>query len=125
MIVDDEYIEPDLPLDTAINHVALEAAIRAIEDDPEVIRYNEGSFIDIRALSDVASVEHLRDLIRCDEFELDLQVRYVANKKSPHPATPYGRTVKRAFMTNHPMVESAKGWLVFDTFVTTTTVTHR
>lgn len=114
MDVIEEYISPTSKVETEYNHVALEAAIRAIEDDCDVPAYSVDQNIDLRAMAHVGSIEALRDLIREPRFELDL------NKFPGKPieyTTPYQRDVKRGWQTNHFKIASSKGWLILDYFV--------
>ncbi|QTH80306.1 hypothetical protein PA10_00106 [Pseudomonas phage pPa_SNUABM_DT01] len=112
----DYYVEPVVNVETAFNHVALEAAIRLIESDSDVHPYNPSQRIDLRAMTHVESINALRELIHMSGFELDINKILCENNRLE---TPYERTIKKAFMTNHYMVESSKGWLVFDTHVDT------
>lgn len=111
MDVIETYIEPSVSVETGLNHVVLEAAIRAIEDDSSVPAYSVDQNIDIRSMAHVESVEALRELIRDPGFSLDL------NKFPGKPVeytTPYQRDVKRGWQTNHFKISSSKGWLIFD-----------
>jgi len=107
------YIEESPNLESGYNHVVLEAAIRAIEDDTAIPPYIPSHVIDLRSKASVATVEALRDLIRMDGFELDLNKRIPKDQEATY-TTPYDRKVKRAWQTNHWMIFSSKGWLVFD-----------
>lgn len=114
MDVIETYIEGDLSLETGYNHILLEAAIRAVEDDCAVPAYSVDQNLDIRAMAHVESIQALRDLIRDPGFELDL------NKFPGKPieyTTPYQRDVKRGWQTNHYKIASSKGWLILDYFV--------
>jgi hypothetical protein len=114
MDVCDDYIGHDTNLDSEYNHVALEAAIRAVESDANVPAYSVDHNLDIRAMLHVGSIEALHDLIRQPGFELDL------NKFPGKPVeytTPYQRDVKRGWQTNHFKISSSKGWLILDYFV--------
>lgn len=111
MDVIDTYVDPNTSLETGFNHVLLEAAIRAIEDDNDVPVYSVDQNVDIRAMAHVKSIAALRDLIRDPGFELDL------NKFPGKPVeytTPYQRDVKRGWQTNHFKISSSKGWLILD-----------
>ncbi|MNM93515.1 hypothetical protein D3C81_1058910 [compost metagenome] len=111
MDVIETYIDPNASTETGFNHIVLEAAIRAIEDDPSVPAYSVDQNLDIRSMAHVESVQALRDLIRDPGFELDL------NKFPGKPieyTTPYQRDVKRGWQTNHFKISSSKGWLVLD-----------
>lgn len=111
MDVIDNYIDPNISLETGFNHAVLEAAIRAIEDDCNVPAYTDDQNIDIRGMAHVESVEALRNLIRDPGFELDL------NKFPGKPVeytTPYQREVKRSWQGNHFKISSSKGWILFD-----------
>lgn len=111
MDVIETYIDPNASTETGFNHIVLEAAIRAIEDDPSVPAYSVDQNLDIRSMAHVESVQALRDLIRDPGFELDL------NKFPGKPVeytTPYQRDVKRGWQTNHFKISSSKGWLVLD-----------
>lgn len=107
------YIGEPVNVETGYNHVVLEAAIRAIESDTDVPPYIPSHVIDLRSKASVESVAALRELIRMDGFELDLNKRTLKDQE-PTYATPYERQVKRAWQTNHWMILSEKGWLVFD-----------
>jgi hypothetical protein len=114
MDASDDYIGHDTSLDSEYNHVALEAAIRAVESDCNVPAYSVDHNLDIRAMLHVESVKALHDLIRDPGFELDL------NKFPGKPVeytTPYQRDVKRGWQTNHFKISSSKGWLILDYFV--------
>lgn len=89
----------------------LEALLVALERDDRVIQYADGGLIDIRSLSKIESVQHIRDLIRTESFLLDLH-----QTGSTHH-TPFGRNVKRSYMTSHYMINTQKGWVVFDVHV--------
>ncbi|MNZ46456.1 hypothetical protein D3C78_641380 [compost metagenome] len=117
MHVLDNYIEGNLSAETAFNHVALEAAIRAVEDDYGVPPYIASHRIDLRAMGHVESIAAMRELLRAPGFELDLNV-FTGPQETTY-STPYERSVKRGWSTNHFMVESSKGWLVFDLHVDT------
>lgn len=111
MDVIENYIDPNTSTETGFNHIVLEAAIRAIEDDPSVPAYSVDQNLDIRSMAHVESIQALRDLIRDPGFELDL------NKFPGKPVeytTPYQRDVKRGWQTNHFKISSSKGWLVLD-----------
>lgn len=116
MEVMETYIGEPVNLETGYNHIVLEAAIRAIESDSTIPPYIPSHVIDLRSKASVGSVATLRDLIRMDGFELDLNKRLFENKQ-PTYHTPYDREVKRAWQTNHWMIMSEKGWLVLDTNV--------
>lgn len=110
----EDYIGHDTNLDSEYNHVALEAAIRAVESDVNVPAYSVDQNLDIRAMAHVESIQALRELIRDPAFELDL------NKFPGKPVeytTPYQRDVKRGWQTNHYKISSSKGWIVLDYFV--------
>ncbi|MNI84587.1 hypothetical protein D3C73_1415040 [compost metagenome] len=47
-------------------------------------------------------------------FEIDLNKRLGAREDLHTYSTPYGRTVKKGWQTNHYMVQTEKGWLIFD-----------
>lgn len=114
MDVIETYIDPNASVETGLNHIVLEAAIRAIEDDPSVPAYSVDQDLDIRSMAHVESVQALRELIRDPGFELDL------NKFPGRPVeytTPYQRDVKRGWQTNHFKISSSKGWLILDYFV--------
>lgn len=114
MDVYEDYIGHHINTESEFNHIALEAAIRAVEGDTNVPAYSVDQNIDIRALAHVESIEALRELIRDPGFELDL------NKWTGKPVeytTPYRRDAKRGWQTNHWKISSSKGWLVLDYFV--------
>ena len=113
MHASESYIGEPVNLETGYNHVVLEAAIRAIESDTSIPPYIPSHVIDLRSKASVESIAGLRDLIRMDGFELDLNKRTPPDKE-PVYSTPYDRQVKRAWQTNHWMILSEKGWLVFD-----------
>lgn len=112
--------EHDVELDSCYNYMALEATIRAIEDDPEFPPYHPTKLTDIRQYGHLESVNRLRELIRKPEFSLDLinipalvQGGYVFK-------TLYGREAKRGFMDNRQVIQTSKGRLVLDEYVTIT-----
>lgn len=114
MDVLEDYIGHGISNDSEYNHVALEAAIRAVESDTNVPAYSIDQNIDLRAMAHVESIQALRELIRDPGFELDL------NKFPGKPVeytTPYQRDVKRGWQTNHFKISSSKGWIVLDYFV--------
>lgn len=120
MQIIDTYIEPSINIEGTYNHVALEALLRAIEDDVAFIGNRRIDLIDIRAMSALESVCELRDLIRREEFMLDLnKLKSTLASSSVSYTTPYDRIVKRSWSTNHHMVETEKGWVVFDYVVET------
>jgi hypothetical protein len=114
MDVLEDYIGHGINNESEYNHVALEAAIRAVESDTNVPAYSVDQNIDLRAMAHVESIQALRELIRDPGFELDL------NKFPGKPVeytTPYQRDVKRGWQTNHFKISSSKGWIVLDYFV--------
>ena len=108
MLVIDDYIPVDLDFDNTYHHIALEGAIRAIEDDLNVPPYIASHFIDLRAMEHVESLRALRELVESPGFEVD-----VVRQADRQPTyTLYGRAVRRGFSTNHLMVQCTKGWIV-------------
>lgn len=108
--------EHDPQAASCFNHMALEAAIRAVEDDESIPRYHLSQFIDVRSYAHLNSVAALRDLIRDPSFELDLVQGMEFVKKTVYH-TPYSRSVTKGFMTNHYVIETSKGRLVLDMIV--------
>ncbi|MCY1288181.1 hypothetical protein D9M68_20400 [compost metagenome] len=113
-----DYIDTGADIMGMFNHTALEALLRAIEDDIEFVGNRRTDLIDIRAKDAVESVYELRDMIRRDEFMLDLnKIKPTSDNPLVSYVTPYDRKVRRAWSTNHYMVETDKGWVVFDCVV--------
>jgi len=104
----DDYIPIDLDVDNTYCHTALEASIRAVEDDLAVPPYIASHFLDPRITPRIASLQALYDLAQSPGFEVD--VVYEGDRQPMR--TPYGRFVKRGFRTNELMVQSSKGWLL-------------
>lgn len=101
-------------IESAFNHTALEALLRAVEDDNGIHGHGSEGYLDIRAMDSNEAMLDIRIVIRADSFILDL----VKNRNSLQPplkhATPYGRDVKRTWSSNDWAVRTAKGWVVFD-----------
>jgi hypothetical protein len=113
-----DYIDTSADVMEMFNHTALEALLRAIEDDISFAGNRCIDLIDLRAKDAIESVSIMRDLIRRPEFILDLHlVEPDLENPTRNYVTPYGREVKRAWSTNHRMVETSKGWAVFDSMV--------
>lgn len=104
----DDYIPVDLHPDQTFHHVALEGAIRAIEDDLSVPPYIGSHYIDPRSMRHIASLQAMHDLVTTPGFEVDL---WRTGDREP-TYTPYRRFVKRGFRTDQLMVQSTKGWIV-------------
>ncbi|MNP89000.1 hypothetical protein D3C85_13960 [compost metagenome] len=112
------YIGKDEPaLDSCYNHIALEAAIRAVEDDCCITPYHLTQCIDLRLYEHLESISDLRDLIRKPEFCLDLiKVPQLVSGGAVYK-TPYGRAVEKGWVDNHRIIHTSKGRLVLDVFV--------
>lgn len=108
------YIEENLNVDSAVTYVALEALLRAIEDDSDIESSGSEGMIDLRSMSDNKSVSRLRDLIRDRTFMIDL---YKTQRGLSHEIlyfTPYDRQAKRTWQTGHWSFKTSKGWVVLD-----------
>lgn len=107
MDVLEDYIPVDLDPDATYNHVALEAAVRAVEDDLSVPPYIASHYLDPRVMAHIASLQAVIDLVSTPGFEVDL---WRDGDREP-TYTPYRRIVKQGFRTNHLMIQSNKGWI--------------
>lgn len=109
-----EYVEKHTDVMAMLNCTALEALLRAVEDDISIVRYGREDYLDPRALSTIGSMEEIRELIRCDCFVLDLVANENLTDTGIKHMTPYGRHVKKGWHSNHYAISTEKGWLVFD-----------
>lgn len=96
----------------------LEEAIKRVEDDSSFLLGMVDQLVDLRATRHIGSIAALHELIHSDGFDMYLSRSRDENGKVVY-TTLFGRKTRRAFLTNHRMVESVKGWLVFDTIVPT------
>lgn len=109
-----EYIEESLNVDSSLCYMALEALVRAIEDDDSVYGSGSEGMLDIRLLGAVESVSKLRELIRDGSFALEAFYTRVGLSGEMIYLTHYNRLVKRTWSTHHWAIESSKGWIVLD-----------
>lgn len=124
LLTDFDYIgetEADIP--SCLNHVAMEAAVRAIEDDESIPRYHLSQIIDLRSYAHLESVSRLRDLIRDPSFKLDLFMDRQPDRKEVFYRTLFNRSCKRGFATDHHLIQTSKGLLALDYLVAVTTHT--
>lgn len=103
-----DYIPVDLNPDNTYHYIALEGAIRAVEDDLGVPPYIASHFIDLRAMDHTESLRRMRELVNTEGFEVDA---FCEGDREPK-YTPYGRFLRRGFRTNELMIQSDKGWIV-------------